>query len=153
LTYANVTFARVQCDEKNQDFFDWKNYLPPGLEYLNVFREKKPKDHYSKHYDLQLHALQFQNLQTSTALIEKENMFSVAGVLLYDAIPCNDLKDLCKEAAWLDLNANECKRGPNMNSSKMSMFGWRKSVYQKKEFAYGRYVSSHFCIDLFSIKF
>jgi len=53
-------------------------------------------------------------------------------VLLYDAIPCNDLKDLCKEAAWLDLNANECKRGPNMNSSKMSMFGWKKSVYKKK---------------------
>ncbi|KAH9569624.1 hypothetical protein CY35_02G000100 [Sphagnum magellanicum] len=44
------------------------------------------------------------------------------------------------EAAWLDLNANECKRGPNMNSSKMSMFGWRKSVYQKKKFAYGRYM-------------
>jgi hypothetical protein len=31
--------------------------------------------------------------------MEKENMFSVAGVLLYDAIPCIDLKDLCKEAA------------------------------------------------------
>jgi hypothetical protein len=138
LTYANVTFAGVQCDEKNQIFSDLKNYLPLGLEYLNVFREKKPKDHYFKHYDLQLHALQFQNLQTSTILIEKENMFSVAGVLLYDAIPCNDLNDLCKEATWLDLNANECKRGPNMNSSKMSMFGWRKSVYKKKEFAYGQ---------------
>ncbi len=153
MTCANVTFAGVQCDEKNQKISNWKNYLPPGLEYLNVFKEKKPKDHYFKNYDLQLHALQFQNLQTSTVLIEKENMFSVAGVLLYDAIPCNDLKDLCEEAAWLDLNANECKRGPNKNSSKMSMFGWRKNVHQKKEFAYGRYVSSYFCIDLCSIKF
>lgn len=86
-------------------------------------------------------------------MIEKENMFSVVGVLLYDAIPCNDLKDFCKEAAWLDLNANECKRGLNMNSSKMSMFGWRKNVYKKIKFTYGRYVSSHFCIDLFLIKF
>ncbi len=118
-----------------------------------MFKEKKPKVHYFKHYDLQLHALQFQNLQTSTILIEKKKMFSVAGVLLYDAIPCNDLKDLCKEAAWLDLNANECKQGPNKNISKMSMFGWRKNVHQKKEFAYGRYVSSYFCIDLCSIKF
>ncbi len=99
MTCANVTCARVQCDETNQKISDWKNYLPLGLEYLNVFREKKPKDHYFKHYDLQLHALQFQNLQTSTVLIEKENMFFVAGVLLYDAISCNDLKDLCKETA------------------------------------------------------
>jgi hypothetical protein len=118
-----------------------------------VFREKKSKDHYFKHYDLQLHALQFQNLQTSTILMGKEYMFSVARVLLYDAIPCIDLEDLCKVAAWVDLNANECKRGPNMNSSKMSMFGWRKNVYKKKEFAYGKYISSYFCIDLCSIKF
>ncbi len=118
-----------------------------------MFREKKPKDHYFKHYDLQLHALQFQNLQTSTVLMEKENMFSVVGLLLYDAIPCIDLEDLYKEAASLDLNTNECKRGPNMNSSNMSMFGWRKNVYKKKEFAYGKYVSSYFCIDLCSIKF
>jgi hypothetical protein len=41
--------------------------------------------------------------------MEKENMFSIAGVLLYDAIPCIDLEDLCKEATWLDLNVNECK--------------------------------------------
>jgi hypothetical protein len=97
-----------------------------------VFREKKPKDHYFKHYDLQLHALQFQNLQTSTVLIEKENMFFVVGVLLYDANPCNDLKNLCKEAAWLDLNANECKQGPNMNSSRINMFGWEKKCVPKK---------------------
>jgi hypothetical protein len=103
------TFAGVQCDGKNQIFSDWKNYLPFGLEYLNVFREKKPKDHYFKHYDLQLHALQFQNLQTSIVLMEKENMFYVARMLLYDVIPCIDLEDLCKEAAWLDLNVNECK--------------------------------------------
>jgi len=64
--------------------------------------------------------------------MENENMFSIAGMLLYVAIPCIDLEDLCKEAAWLDLNANECKRGPNMNSSKMSMFGWRKNMYKKK---------------------
>ncbi len=99
MTYANVTFAGVQCGEKNQKISDWKNYLPHGLEYLNVFREKKPKDHYFKHYDLQLHALQYQNLQPSIVLIEKKNMCSVAGVLLYDAIPCIDLEDLCKEIA------------------------------------------------------
>jgi len=80
-------------------------------------------------------------------------MFSIARMLLYDVIPCIDLKDLCKEATWLDLNANECKRSPNMNNSKMNMFGWRKNVYKKKEFAYGRYVSSYFYIDLCSIKF
>jgi hypothetical protein len=62
LTYANVTFARVHCGEKNQKNYDWKDYLPPGLAYLNVFREKKFKNHYFKRYDLQLHALQFQKL-------------------------------------------------------------------------------------------
>jgi len=35
-------------------------------------------------------------------------------MLLYDVIACIDLEDLCKEATWLDLNANECKRGPNV---------------------------------------
>jgi hypothetical protein len=139
--------------KKNQKIYDWKNYLPHGLVYLNVFREKKPKDHYFKHCDRQLHALQFQNLQTSTILMEKENMFFVVGVLLYDGIPCIDLEDLCKEVAWLDLNVNECKRSLNMSSFKMNMFGWRKNVYKKKEFAYSKYVSSYFCIDLCSIKF
>jgi hypothetical protein len=51
----------------------------------------------------------FKNLQTSTILMEKIYMFSIAGMLLYDVIPCIDLEDLCKEATWLDLNANECK--------------------------------------------
>jgi hypothetical protein len=74
-----------------------------------VFREEKLKDHYFKQNDLQLQALQFQNLQTSTILIKKKYIFSIVRVLLYDAIPCIDLKNLCKEAAWLDLNANECK--------------------------------------------
>jgi hypothetical protein len=82
-------------------------YLPFRLAYLIVSREKKPKDHYVKHYDLQLQA--FQNLQTSTILIEKKYIFSIVRVLLYDAIPCIDLKNLCKEGTWLDLNANEYK--------------------------------------------
>ncbi len=56
-------------------------------------------------------------------------MFSIVEVLLYDVIPCTDLKDLCKEAAWLDLNVNECKQGLNMGNSKMNMFGWRRNVY------------------------
>jgi hypothetical protein len=47
---------------------------------------------------------------------------------LYDAIPCIDLKNLCKEGTWLDLNANEYKWSPNMGNSKMSMFGWRRNV-------------------------
>jgi hypothetical protein len=87
LTYANVTFAGVECGEKNQKNYDWKNYLPPGLMYLNVFREKKPKDHYFKHHDLQLCALKFQNLQTFTVLMEKE----IVGMLLYNVIPCTNL--------------------------------------------------------------
>jgi hypothetical protein len=41
--------------------------------------------------------------------MEKNNMFSIAKVLLYDAIPWIHLEDLCKEIAWLDLNAKECK--------------------------------------------
>ncbi len=64
--------------------------------------------------------------------MEKENMFSIVGVLLYDAIPCIDLKDLCKEVAQLDLNANECKQGLNMSNFKMNMFGWRRNVYKKR---------------------
>jgi len=43
-------------------FFFLKNYLPLGFVYLNVFKEKKPKDQYCNPYNLQLHALQFQNL-------------------------------------------------------------------------------------------
>jgi len=117
--------------KKNQFFSDWKNYLLVGLAYLNVFREKKPKDHYFKHYNLQLHALQFQNLQTSIVLMDGENMFSIARVFSYDVIPCTNLKDLCKEATWLDLNVNECKQDPNMGSSKMNMFGLKKNVYKK----------------------
>ncbi len=62
------------------------------------------------------------------------------------------MKNLCKETSWLDLNANECKRGPNMGSFKMNMFGWKRDVYKEKEFAYDKYVS-YFCIDLCSIKF
>ncbi len=62
-------------------------------------------------------------------------------------------KDLCKEVAWLDLNANECKQGLNMGSSNLSMFGWRKNVYNFNFFVYGRYVSLYFGIDLCSIKF
>jgi hypothetical protein len=50
-------------------------------------------------------------------------------MLLYDAIPCTDLKDLCKEAAWLDLNVNECEQGLNIGSSKMNMFVWGRNVY------------------------
>jgi hypothetical protein len=62
--------------QKNQNISDWKNYLPPRLTYLIVFKEKKPKDHYFKHYDFQLQTLQFQNLQTSTVLInEKKNLY------------------------------------------------------------------------------
>ncbi len=74
-------------------------------------------------------------------------------MLLYDAIPCIDVKNLCKEVASLDLNANECKRGLNMGNSKMNMFGWKKNVYTNFFFAYNKYVSSYFCIDLCLINF
>jgi len=117
---------------KKSKFFYWKNHLPPRLEYLIVLKHKKPKDHYFKHYDLQLQALQFQSLQTSIILIENIYIFSIVRVLLDDVIPCIDLKNLCKEATWLDLNVNECKRIPNMGNFNMNMFGWKRYVYPKK---------------------
>jgi hypothetical protein len=48
--------------------------------------------------------LGFQNLKYSTILVEKENMFVVVEVLLYDAIPSNEFETFYNEA-----NANECK--------------------------------------------
>jgi hypothetical protein len=112
----------VQWHKKNQKISNWKNYLPPRLAYLNVFSEKKPKDHYFKHYDLSIACIVVSKL---------ENFNNIIGVLLYDAIPCTDLKDLSKEVAWLDLNVNECKRGPKMGSYKMNMFGWKRNVLKK----------------------
>jgi hypothetical protein len=79
-------------------------------------------------------------------------MFFIVKMLLYDAIPCINLKDLCKKVAWLDLNVNECKQNPNMGSFKMNMFRWKMNVYKNK-FAYGKYVLSYYYIDLCSIKF
>jgi hypothetical protein len=75
INICKCTFVGAQCGEKNQIFSNWKSYLPLGLAYLNVFREKNLKDHYFKHYDLQLHALQFQNLQISTILMERKYVF------------------------------------------------------------------------------
>jgi hypothetical protein len=85
--------------------------------------------------------------------MKKKNMFSITGVLLYDVIPCINLKDLCKEATELDLNANECKQGPIMGIYKMNMFECKKNIYKKIKIACGKYVSSYYCIDLCSIKF
>jgi hypothetical protein len=42
--------------------------------------------------------LGFQNLQNSTILIKKGNMFVVARVLLYDVIPSNELETFYNEA-------------------------------------------------------
>jgi hypothetical protein len=58
--------------------------------------------------------LGFQNLENSTILIEKENVFAIVGVLLYHAIPSSELEIFYNEAKWLETNANDYKWGPSM---------------------------------------
>ncbi len=74
-------------------------------------------------YDFQDELLSFQHLENSTILIEKENMFSINAILLYDAIPSCELDKLSNELEWLDTNVNEYKWSPTMKGPKMSMFG------------------------------
>jgi hypothetical protein len=57
--------------------------------------------------------------------VERENLFNIARVLLYDVIPIEVVRTLCEEAQWLDLLVNDYKHGPKMGNFKMNMFGWR----------------------------
>ncbi len=72
--------------------------LPPKLNYLDVFKEKKLKCHYIQNYDFQEESIRFQNVKSSTALVERENLFYIAGVLLYDVILIEVARALCEKA-------------------------------------------------------
>jgi hypothetical protein len=74
-----------------------------GLNYLDVFKEKKPKCHYIQNYDLWEESLKFQNLEFSTTLVERENLFCIIGILLYDVIPTQVVITFCGKAQWLDV--------------------------------------------------
>ncbi len=79
------------------------------MKFLHIFKDKKPRQHYTKNYDFQVELLGFQNLENSTVLIEKENMPATIGILLYNSIPSCELDELYKEVEWLETNASECK--------------------------------------------
>ncbi len=64
--------------------------------------------------DLQVKLLSFQNLENLTVFIEKQNMSTIARVLLHNVISSYELDELYKEAKWLERNANEYKRNPTM---------------------------------------
>jgi hypothetical protein len=84
------------------------------VKFLHIYKDKKPRQHYTKNYDCQVEFLGFQNLENSTIFVEKENMSAIGGVLLYNAIPSCEFDEIYKEAKWLETNASECKQGPSM---------------------------------------
>jgi hypothetical protein len=43
--------------------------------------------------------------------VERENLFCIARVLLYDVISTEVAKTLCEEAQWLDIHADNYKHG------------------------------------------
>jgi hypothetical protein len=53
-------------------------------------------------------------LENLTVFIEKQNMSTIARVLLHNVISSYELDELYKEAKWLERNANEYKRNPTM---------------------------------------
>jgi hypothetical protein len=75
------TFVGAQCGKKIKFFLIGKIIFHLGW-CINVFRGKYLKDHYFKHYDIQLHALQFQNLQISTILMERKYVFVLLSVIV-----------------------------------------------------------------------
>jgi hypothetical protein len=117
---------------------------------LDVFKEKKSKFHYIQNYDLQEESIRFQNVKSSIALVEREILFCIVEILLYDVIPIKVVRTLCEEAQWLDLHVGNCKHGPKMGSSKMNMFGWRQNKYKTKYESFRRYNMYNFSfIDIF----
>jgi hypothetical protein len=76
--------------------------------------------------------------------VERKNLFCIVGVLLYDVIPTQVAITFCEEAQWLDLHADNYKRGPKMGSFKVNMFGWRQNKYKVKSESFGRYNMCNF---------
>jgi hypothetical protein len=76
--------------------------------------------------------------------VERENLFCIVRVLLYDVIPSQVAITFCEEAQWLDLHADDYKHGPNMGSSRMNMFGWIQNKYKVKSESFGRYNMCNF---------
>ncbi len=64
--------------------------------------------------DLQVKLWSFQNLENLIILIEKQNMFTIARVLLRNVMSFYEFDELYKEAKWLERNANEYKQNPTM---------------------------------------
>jgi len=65
--------VRFQCAWEEHISETWRGYLPFGLNYLDVFKEKKPRCHYIQNYDLREESIQFQNVKSLTTLLEREN--------------------------------------------------------------------------------
>lgn len=114
-------------------------YLPHDVQYLHIFKDRRPKDHYTKNYDSKDEILHFQNVEMLIVLVDKEYNYVIIKILMYDAIPHEDLEELMKEVEWLESNANECQQGPTKCNSKMCIFGWRKNFYKNGDGAYGKY--------------
>jgi hypothetical protein len=53
-------------------------------------------------------------LENLIILIEKQNMFTIARVLLRNVMSFYEFDELYKEAKWLERNANEYKQNPTM---------------------------------------
>jgi hypothetical protein len=87
-------------------------YLPHDVQYIHIFKNKIPKDHYTKNYDSKDEVLHFQNVEMLTVLVEKENNYVIIAILMYDVVPHEDLEKLMKEVIWLESNANECQQKP-----------------------------------------
>jgi len=47
-------------------------------------------------------------------------MFEIMGILSYDVIPYDFLKNLCNGVEYLETSANKCKCGPMMASLKFA---------------------------------
>ncbi len=61
-------------------FFGLEQITSSHVSVFGFFKEKKPEDHYSKHYDLQKETLHFQTLDVLITLMHIKNMFSIVGV-------------------------------------------------------------------------
>jgi hypothetical protein len=84
--------------------------------------------------------LGFQILENSTIFIEKENMFAIGGVLLYNAILCCELDELYKEAECLETNASECKQSSPGKDKKCICLVGRRICTSLGATTYGRYI-------------
>jgi hypothetical protein len=73
------------------------SYLPHDVQYLHIFNDKRPTYHYTKNYDSKNEILHFQNVEMLTMLVDKEDNYVIITVLMYDAIPHEDLEELMKE--------------------------------------------------------